>query len=122
MGSGRVRPRATTRARMSAIGLVSRLLFPMQQESLKGEIAGDEKPNCTDPDRHGPLSDRYAPTVDEPQRVEEARSKRRSSSSPEGTFPASLQLPHRQEARLSAVVRLHGVGSPCRRIRAADLR
>jgi hypothetical protein len=84
---------------MRAIGLPSRLLFSLQQESLKGEISGDEKPNRTDPDRHGPLSDRYAPTVDEPQRVEERdQSEDRAGHQKERSLPHSIsRIARRQD-------------------------
>src|SRR5712692_9610116 len=45
-------------------------LFSLQEEPLNGQISGDEKANRTDPDRYVPLSYRYVPTIDEPQRVE----------------------------------------------------
>ena len=61
---------------------------------MKGEISRDEKATRTDPDRHGPLSYRYVPTVDEPQRVEKGDQREdRAGEKNKGALVHRLYLP-----------------------------
>src|SRR6266478_1139716 len=64
------RARRRGREQGSARLAYSSSLFGLQDEPLTGKISRNEKAERTDPDRHGPLSDRYAPSVEEAQRME----------------------------------------------------